>query len=258
MAAPHVAGVVSLLVGQYPELTPGELSAHLQSTARPFPSGSNCTSAQCGAGIVDAFNALSTTPPDIDVFLPIILNHYATPPVALANPGFESGQTGWIEFSSNGFDIILNSPMLPVGVLPHTGSWVAWLGGEDNEVSSIEQQVTVSAGSPYLAYWHWIASADDCGYDFAYVVVNGSQIVDSYSLCTSSSTGGWVKHVVNLSAYAGQTVLLQIRTETDSFLNSNLFVDDVSFQATASRELSPVGSTAVTTAISGKDMLSLP
>jgi len=62
------------------------------------------------------------------------------------------------------------------------------------------------------------------------VVVNETA-VDVYDLCSSQNTNGWVKHVVNLSAYAGQSVTLQIRVETDGSDNSNLFVDDVAFQA---------------------------
>lgn len=229
MATPHVAGVASLVLAEYPDLTPGLLSAHLQATARPFPSGSTCNTSQCGAGIVDAFNALSTPPPSLHVYLPLTLNNYSAPPVALVNPGFESGQTGWAEHSTNGFDIIGQS--LPSGTSPRTGSWVAWLGGAPSEVSYIQQSVTVPTGSPYLAYYHWINSDDDCGYDYAYVVVDGASVVNAYDLCVGSNTNGWVKHVVNLNAYAGDTILLQIRTETDGFLNSDLLVDDVSFQA---------------------------
>jgi len=38
-----------------------------------------------------------------------------------------------------------------------------------------------------------------------------------------------VLHEVDISAYAGQTVTLRIQVDTDADLNSNLFVDDVSF-----------------------------
>ncbi len=56
------------------------------------------------------------------------------------------------------------------------------------------------------------------------VIINGSSVVDVYDLCISENTGGWSKHVVNLGAYAGQLVTLEIRTETNSILNSNLFI----------------------------------
>jgi C1A family cysteine protease/predicted secreted protein len=164
-----------------------------------------------------------------EVFLPIMMRTSSSG--GLVNGDFESGPVAWVEYSSNGWDLILPNSSLPVA--PHGGSWAVWLGGDDDEISSIQQQVVVPAGSPYLAYWHWIASEDVCGYDFGGVVIN-STVVDVYNLCSSTNTGGWVKHVVNLSAYAGQSVSLQIRAETDPSLNSNLFVDDVSFQANAS------------------------
>jgi hypothetical protein len=153
----------------------------------------------------------------------------------LVNGNFESGPTGWTEFSSNGFPLILAPPDLIVPA--HSGSWAAWLGGFDDEISIIEQQVTVPGSAPYLAYYHWIGSNDACGFDFGGVIINGSIVVDVYNLCTSTNTGGWVKHVVNLGAYAGQSVSLEIRAETDISLISNLFVDDVVFQSTPTKDL---------------------
>jgi hypothetical protein len=118
-------------------------------------------------------------------------------------------------------------------VVPHSGTYAAWLGGRYNETTAIQQQVTITGGAPYLAYWHWIASIDVCNHDRGSVRVNGA-IVQSYDLCWSTSTHGWVKHVVNLSAYAGQSVTLRIQASADATLNSNLFIDDVGFQSTPS------------------------
>jgi C1A family cysteine protease/predicted secreted protein len=165
-----------------------------------------------------------------EVFLPLIMRTSSSNG-GLVNGDFESGPTGWVEYSSNGWDLILPASNFPV--TPHSGNWAVWLGGDYDEISYIQQQVPVPAGSPYLAYWHWIASEDLCGYDFGGVIID-STVVDVYNLCSSENTGGWVKHVVNLSAYARKSVSLQIRTETDSSGNSNLFIDDVSFQASAS------------------------
>jgi subtilisin family serine protease len=60
MAAPHVAGVVSLILSVNPALSPAEVKALLQSTARAFPTGTgrDCTTALCGAGIVNAGSAV--------------------------------------------------------------------------------------------------------------------------------------------------------------------------------------------------------
>jgi len=238
MATPHVAGVASLIVGLKPAYTPAEVLSLLQNTARSFPAGSTCNTSICGAGIVDAYEALAqasglTSKAVLSLYVRVV------PPVAnpLVNPGFESGPTGWTWFSTHGWDIIVSS--LPSGAAPHGGTWAVWLGGDDDEVAYVQQSVKIPDDAPYLAYWHWIDSEDVCGFDVASVRVN-STTVDDYDLCGTSSTGGWVHHVVNLSAYSGQTVTLQIRVETDGSLNSNLLVDDVAFQATAASLLEQV------------------
>jgi uncharacterized repeat protein (TIGR01451 family) len=165
------------------------------------------------------------------IYLPIVLKNFGSSG-GIVNGDFESGPTDWVEYSTHGWDLIVQALQLPGTVTPHSGNWAVWLGGEYDDISYIQQQVNVPTGNSYLAYWHWIASEDACGYDFGGVLVN-STVVDVYNLCIPYETGGWVKHVVNLGSYAGQTVLLQIRAETDSSLNSNLFVDDVAFQASA-------------------------
>lgn len=235
MATPHVAGLASLIVGLRPNYTPAQVLSLLQSTARPFPAGSTCNTSNCGAGIVDAYQALTQLSVvfDQEIYLPAILKPAPPPPPPspIVNPGFESGATGWTEYSAQGWPLILNVADLPI--LPHGGSWAAWLGGDDSEDSYIQQSVTVPASTPYLSYWHWIDSEDVCNYDFARIQVNGTT-VNEYTLCTSSNSGGWVRRTVNLSAYSGQTVSLRIRVVTDSSYVSNLFIDDVSFQASAS------------------------
>ncbi|MGC9025863.1 MAG: hypothetical protein ACP5NB_13715, partial [Chloroflexia bacterium] len=162
-----------------------------------------------------------------------------TPPFCplLSNGDFEQGPVVWTQYSQNGRDLILNGGW-PGTVTPRSGVWAVWEGGDDNEVCYIQQQAFVPTATPYFRYYHWIASQDACGYDFAYVRVNDTT-VDQYSLCSANNTGGWVAHVVNLSAYANQCVTVQIRVETDSSLNSNLFIDDVAFQST------PLGGTVV-------------
>jgi len=61
MATPHVTGVISLMFSVDPSLTPAQVLSILQSTARPFPSGSSCTTSICGSGIVDAAKAVAAS-----------------------------------------------------------------------------------------------------------------------------------------------------------------------------------------------------
>lgn len=57
MAAPHVAGVISLMKALKPNLTSAQALAALSSTAKPL-SAAQCNSSGCGAGLIDAFAAL--------------------------------------------------------------------------------------------------------------------------------------------------------------------------------------------------------
>ena len=60
MASPHVAGVAALMKAHNSSATPAQIEAALKSSARSFPSVSShqCTTSNCGAGIVDANAAL--------------------------------------------------------------------------------------------------------------------------------------------------------------------------------------------------------
>jgi serine protease len=62
MAAPHVAGVTSLLYSLIPALTPTQAVQILQNTVTSFPLGSSCTTALCGRGIVNAGSAVGSLP----------------------------------------------------------------------------------------------------------------------------------------------------------------------------------------------------
>jgi hypothetical protein len=165
------------------------------------------------------------------VYLPLVVKNFGIPTSAddIANGDFESGSDGsWTEYSSHGWDLIVTT--FPGSVVPHSGSWAVWLGGEYDDISYVQQDVTVLGGSSILSFWYWIASADLCGYDYGSVRINGAT-VQSFDLCDSNDTGAWVQGTVNLSAYSGQTVALQIRAETDGSLNSNFFIDDVALGA---------------------------
>jgi len=61
MAAPHVAGVASLMRSLDPEITSAEVLAALRATARPLtaPACNRPSGAECGAGLIDAAAALA-------------------------------------------------------------------------------------------------------------------------------------------------------------------------------------------------------
>jgi len=75
MATPHVSAVAALMFSLNPSLTPALITSYLQSSARPFPSNTICTtsgSGQCGAGLLDAYQALNLVQPSSAIPPPVV------------------------------------------------------------------------------------------------------------------------------------------------------------------------------------------
>jgi hypothetical protein len=67
---------------------------------------------------------------------------------------FEHGNVTWTEYSSYGYSLICQSAYLVVP--PYDGTWAVLLGGAlggaNNYISYIQQQMIVPADHPYLSY----------------------------------------------------------------------------------------------------------
>ena len=61
MAAPNVVAAAALVQAATPSLTVNQTRLAIRAGARAFPAGSNCTSAFCGAGLLDARGALDAS-----------------------------------------------------------------------------------------------------------------------------------------------------------------------------------------------------
>ena len=150
-------------------------------------------------------------------------------PPAVTNGNFESAAYSWSESSSWGYPLVTSS----LNISAHSGSYAAWLGGDDNETSILTQTGINMSGARYLHYWYIIGSNDDCGYDYAWVSINATT-VKTYNLCSSNNTSGWRHEVIDLQSYTGSIVALQFTAYTDSSFTSNFFVDDVSITNSSS------------------------
>jgi hypothetical protein len=159
-------------------------------------------------------------------YLPLIS---ADPTLPLFNGDFEGdNRPGWqIHTLRRALTVAISQPTAEP-LTPHSGRFVAWLGGANQEVSVIEQLVTVPVQTPVLRFWYQSRSEDACGWDFGGVVVN-ERVIKRFDLCTATNSTQWRLAQINLSAYAGQPVWLQLRAETDSYAVSSFYVDDVSW-----------------------------
>lgn len=150
---------------------------------------------------------------------------------SLLNGDFEEGHVGWVEYSSHGWDLIMHENVTPIAA--QSGEWLVWLGGGNSEISSLSQDILISAEMPELNYWYWIGSEDTCYDDYAYLKVNGTTLL-TYDLCFTTNTGGWIFEVIDLIDYVGSTINLRFELTSDGSSVSNFFLDHVSLSASPS------------------------
>ncbi|MES4891142.1 M4 family metallopeptidase [Streptomyces sp. NPDC096012] len=138
----------------------------------------------------------------------------------LANPGFESGSTGWT--ASTG--VITTD----TGEAAHSGSYKAWLDGYgSSHTDTLSQSVTIPAGcKASLTFYLHVDTAETTGsvqYD-KLTVTAGSKTLATYSNLDSAS--GYTQKTFDLSSLAGQTVTLKFNGVEDSSLQTSFVVDD--------------------------------
>ncbi len=147
----------------------------------------------------------------------------------LTEPGFEAGTgSAWSESSSNGWILIDDTN-------PRTGTYSAWLGGDDEETSNVWQvpDIDASASSATLKYWYFIDSPDSCGNDNGGLEINGTPASGhNYDLCTTTDTGvNWLESAtVDLLSLAGSSPTITFFATTDESSISHLFIDDVTLE----------------------------
>lgn len=139
------------------------------------------------------------------------------------NGNFEQGHVVWTE--EPGQIIITQS----VPIHPHSGTWVAMLGGP-NVNESLSQSVAVpNRSSVQLQFYYQLESEASEVRDTADVVVNGG-VVDSIDLVSFRNTNGdWKLRTVDVSVYAGQSVQLGFSVSTTE--PSMIYIDDVAFSS---------------------------
>ena len=221
MAAPHVAGVVSLMVGLRPALNWSLVETILKNTAKPFGPGHTCTGATtCGAGIVNAHAALQATLNIKQAFLPIITG------------GSGSGSGGsWVNITQESFE---GSTFPPSdwstdgdswgwyrwgrrNCLAYHGNFAAWavaggLSGStltcgSNYPNNVSTALTYGpfdlsdATAAQLSFRYNLNS--EPGRDFLYWAASVNDY-NYYGQRTSGNSGGWVEVTFDLSSYIGR------------------------------------------------------
>jgi serine protease len=244
MAAPHVAGVVSLMVGLNPSLTSSQVETILKNTAKPFGPGHTCTGiTSCGAGIVNAHAALQALTLTKRNFLPRVGRSGSAGGgnwVTITQESFEGATfppPGWATTNSSGFAWGRRN------CLSFHGSFAAWAVGGGTAGSALAcnsdypNNVDIwltygpfdlsNATAAQLSFRYYLNS--ESGYDFLFwgssinnSNYNGQQI--------SGNSGGWINVTFDLSSRLGQSqVWIGFNFSSDSSVTSpyGALVDNV-------------------------------
>jgi serine protease len=100
-AAPMVSGTIALMLSVAPALTPDQVTHILLTTTQPFLAGSTCNTSICGAGIVNAHNAVqaaaAAAPPratlPVAEYYNATLDHYFITWVDAEQQNLDDGKT---------------------------------------------------------------------------------------------------------------------------------------------------------------------
>lgn len=139
------------------------------------------------------------------------------------------------------FTVLPRKERKTVIAAPFAGTMAWWSGSGDNLDNHMRRSITLPAGSVSLSMQAWYNIEVD--WDYAYVRVSTDGGATWFNLPTSLSTntspngqnfgngitgssGGWVVLTADLSAYAGQTVLLGLRYWTDGAVQGKGFMAD--------------------------------
>ena len=160
MASPHVAGVAALYAQAHPNASPSQVMAAILDNATTnglINIGSGSPNKLLYADIADnSGNTPTPTPTGNPTATPTATPTQPAAHNSLKNGFLDQGANGdWTEestvFGNYAGALILSEEYLPIP--PHSGTFVAWLGGAMNETSLLSQPVATDDETATLAYY---------------------------------------------------------------------------------------------------------
>jgi hypothetical protein len=153
----------------------------------------------------------------------------------LDNGGFEAGSEPWISFTTGQDPLIYASTDDGYdGVTPRAGQRLGWLGGVPSEVNRLSQTVSLPAGASAVTFSGALRIQifeQHALVDFLRVsLVSDGQRLAVLEFDNGDATVDWFDFtgpVVDVTAYAGRDLTLELESEIGDGPGTNFFVDDL-------------------------------
>ncbi|MEU5694121.1 M4 family metallopeptidase [Actinosynnema sp. NPDC020468] len=140
----------------------------------------------------------------------------------LANPGLESGATGWTQTSGVISSATAQEPA-------HGGTKIAWLDGYGSaHTDSLSQSVTIPAGcKASLTFWLHVDTAETTA-TVAYDKLTAQAGTTTLATYSNTNKGtGYTQKTFDLSSFAGQSVTIKFTGVEDASLQTSFVLDDL-------------------------------
>jgi hypothetical protein len=236
MASPHVAGAAALFLQANKSASPQAVVTALTSKATR-------------GAIMDAVNS-----PNLLLYTTAIapLTDASGSNELIVSGGFEPAVTAWTKSGAAYFS---------TGGVEHTGVGYGYLGKANNVAGKLSQQLTIPGGkNPHLSFWLNVTSEEPAvgaAADRMFVEIlsiSGTRLATLATYSNVDNSGSGVYRLASgfaLGAYAGQTIRLQFRAQTDGANITAFRLDDVSVSNTPSTAKELVVSGGFEPAVSG-------
>jgi hypothetical protein len=164
-------------------------------------------------------------------YLPFAAKGGACPGNVALNGAFEFGDTGWYT-STTGVGpkdhALIGSAV--EGFHPYAGEYAAQLGGYEGVWDVLTQTVTIPAQGQ-LSFWWWMGTYETLPHHDWFTVKllsqEGSLLLTLASHDDQAIEQLWQQDVIDVSAYAGQTLTLQFESYNDNYYFTWFDLDEV-------------------------------
>jgi len=163
-------------------------------------------------------------------YLPFIARS-TCPENVVANGGFEQGDDGWHQYTTGtGWKDHKLIGSDAEGFHPYAGHYAAMLGGYEGVWDVLTQTVSMPAGGQFSYWWQMGTYETSVFHDHLLVdllSLDGSRVAVLASHDVQGPEGIWQQDVVDVSAYAGQTLILRLYAYNDNYYFSWFDIDNV-------------------------------